>query len=154
MSSFTYSFLSIVAAISDPNGTFSIGSGAGASDEGITITMADDKASLVVGADGQGMHSLHAAKNGTVTVRLLKTSPTNALLQDLYAACTSSPANYGASTITIRDPYRGDVITCQGCGFRKFPDISYGKDGAMQEWTWNAAQIDQVLGTGTPTAVF
>lgn len=154
MSSYTYSFLSIVAAISDPNGTFSIGSGAGASDEGITITMADDKASLVVGADGQGMHSLHAAKNGTVTVRLLKTSPTNALLQDLYSATTSSPADYGGSTIVIRDPNRGDVVTCRGCGFRKFPDIAYGKDGAMQEWVWNAAAIDQVLGTGTPTAVF
>ncbi len=32
-------------------------------DEGITIAMTDDKTSMVTGADGSGMFSLHAAKS-------------------------------------------------------------------------------------------
>ena len=153
MASNTYSFLDVQAAIKGPNGSFSIGNGAGASDEGITIAQADDRGSLVVGADGYGMHSLHAAKSGTVTVRLLKTSPTNALLQDMFNVDTSSSANYGQNTISIRNPVSGDSVTCKGCGFRKQPDIVYGKDGGMYEWTWNAAQIDIVLGVGTPAVL-
>ncbi|WP_089177148.1 phage protein [Bosea sp. AS-1] len=153
MASNTYSFLDVQAAIDGPNGSFSIGNGAGSSDEGITVAQAEDRGSLVVGADGYGMHSLHAAKNGSVTVRLLKTSPTNAMLMDMFNIDTSSSANYGQNTISIRNPVSGDSVTCVGCGFRKVPDVVYGKDGGMMEWTWNAAQIDYVLGTGTPAVL-
>lgn len=154
MASYAYSFLDIVAAIKGPNGSFSLGNGAGVADEGITITMTDDKNTMIPGADGQVMHSLHAAKTGTVTLRLLKTSPTNALLQDMYAADTSSSAVHGHNTIVVRDPSRGDVLSCQGCAFKKFPDMSYAKDGNIVEWMWDAAVVDQLLGTGTPAAVF
>lgn len=154
MASFAYSFLDIVAAIKGPNGSFSIGSGAGVAEEGITIAMADAKNTMMIGADGQGMHSLHAGKSGTVTVRLLKTSPTNALLQDMYVADTASSATHGQNTIVIRDPTRGDVISCKGCAFQKFPDMAYAKDGNIVEWMWDSAEIDQLLGTGTPAVVF
>lgn len=154
MSSFTYSFISIAASIKDPNGTFSIGSGAGVAKEGITIAFVDDKGSLITGADGQGMHSLHASRAAVITLRLLKTSPTNALLQDLYDATTASPADYGASSIVLRDPNRGDVASCLGCGMRKFPDTVYDDAGPLMEWSWNSARTSILLGTGTPTAVF
>jgi len=153
MASFAYSFLDIVAAIKGPNGSFSIGSGAGAAEEGITVAMIDAKNTMMIGADGQGMHSLHAGKGGTVTVRLLKTSPTNALLQDMYFADTASSATHGQNTIVIRDPARGDVISCKGCAFQKFPDMTYAKDGNVVEWMWDSAEVDQLLGTGTPAVV-
>lgn len=153
MAAYTYSFADVQAAIKGPNGSFSLGSGAGPSEEGISITMAEDKGTLTVGADGTGMHSLHAAKHGTVTVRVLKTSPVNSLLMDMYRLDTSSGANYGQATITVRDPIRGDSITCSFCGFRKAPDISFAKEGGVNEWSWNAAEIDQVLGNGKPAAI-
>lgn len=153
MASYTYSFLDCQAAIKDDAGSFSLGNGAGAAEEGISISYVDDKGSLMTGADGQGMHSLHAGKAGTVTVRVLKTSPVNAQLSDLYNATTQSGAAYGRSTISVRDPVRGDDIVCSGCGIRKHPDLAFAKDGGMQEWVWNAAQVDVKLGTGQPSAV-
>lgn len=153
MASYAYSFLDIVAAITGPNGSFSIGNGAGVAEEGITITMIDAKNTMVIGADGQGMHSLHAGKGGTVTLRLLKTSPTNAQLQDMYSADTASSANHGRNTIVIRDPSRGDVASAKFCAFQRFPDTTYSKDGNVVEWVWDSAEVDVLLGTGTPAVV-
>ena len=45
----------------------------------------------------RGMHSLHADKSGTITVNLLKTSPTNAKLSVMYNAQSLSSAT-GATT--------------------------------------------------------
>lgn len=153
MASKTYSFLDIQCAIEGPNGSFSLGSDAGVAEEGITFSFADDKATVMMGAGGQGMHSLHAAKNGTVTVRLLKTSPVNSLLQDMYNADTASSADYGQNTISLRNPVNGDSHTAADCGFRKFPDLVNGKVGQMLEWTFNSLAIDPILGTGTPSAL-
>jgi hypothetical protein len=103
-----------------------------------------------MGADGSGMHSLHMSKAGTVTIRLLKTSPVNAQLMDMYNADTSSAAVFGRNTITVRDPVRGDSITCAFCGFRKPPDLAWAKDGNTHEWVFNSAEIDRILGQQLP----
>lgn len=144
----TYSFLDVHATINGPGGQIRIGSGAAVSEEGITVTMDDDKNSKVIGADGEGMHSLHAGKAGKVTVRLLKTSPTNAKLQQMYSLQTSSSALHGRNTITVTDVARGDLVVARECAFVKFPDLGYAKDGAMQEWVFDAIKVDQKLGAG------
>lgn len=148
----SYSFLDVQATMVGPTGNFQLGSGAGNAEEGISISMIDDKGSLTVGADGSAMHSLHAGKAGTVTVRLLKTSPTNALLAAAYAAQTASSALYGQNTILIRNPVSGDTISARQCGFRKLPDIGYAKVAGTQEWVFNAGQVDMLLGSGNPEA--
>ena len=147
MSSNTYSFLDVNASIVGPGGGFSIGNGAGVSEEGITTTANDDIGNMLIGADGSGMHSLHADKSGKVTVRLLKTSPTNQLLSALYAFQTATGAAYGQNTIVIIDKSRGDVITASQCGFAKAPDIAYAKDGGTLEWVFNAVRIERTLGS-------
>lgn len=141
-----------MAAISGPNGAFDFGAGSGNTEGGITVTMTEDKSTMTVGADGQVMHSLHAGKSGMVTVRLQKTSPTNALLSTMYALDTASGIAHGKDTITIRDLSRGDTITCQQCAFAKFADITYAKEGGEQIWTWHAGIIDFILGSGLPVA--
>lgn len=144
----TYSFLDVTAAIIGPGGSFSLGSGTGAAEEGITVEMTEDKNSMVTGADGSVMHSLHAGKSGTVTVRLLKTSPVNAQLSAMYAFQTASSALHGQNVISIRDLARGDVITCQQVAFKRMTPVNYGKDGGTNEWTFDAGQIDTFLGAG------
>lgn len=150
----SYSFADCQAAISGPNGSFSLGAGAGAAEEGITIAQLDDKGSMQVGADGFAMHSLHMSRAGRLTLRVLKTSPVNALLSKMYNDDSSSAAVWGKNTIRISDPARGDEITCQGVAFQKLPDVSFAKDGNVHEWSFNCAQIDYILGTGTPAAQF
>lgn len=145
-----YSFLDVNAAISGPNGSFSFSNTAGVADEGITISMEGDKSTLTTGADGFPMFSLHAAKNGSVMIRLQKTSPYNSLLSKMYNADTASSANFGQNTITISNAVRGDTTVCQSCGFRKHPDNLYAKEAGNVEWTFSCGTIDIILGTGAP----
>lgn len=146
----TYSFLSVQAEINGPNGRVTLGNGAGAAEEGISITQTERRNTMTVGAGGDGMHSLHAGRSGTVTVRLLKTSPTNALLMSMSNADHASAANHGQNVIVIRDVDRGDVISCAECAFANKPDLSFAKVGNTVEWTFDSVRIDYILGVGTP----
>jgi hypothetical protein len=146
----TYSFLDSMVAISGPNGAFSIGGpDVGSSEGGVTIVFTEDKNTMTIGGGGDGMHSLHAGKSGTLTVRELKTAPVNAKLSTMYKLDTVSGRQHGKNTISIRDLARGDVITASECAFAKFPDTTYAKDGGEMVWTFHAIRIDVDLGDGT-----
>ena len=147
----TYSFLDVQATLVGPGGAISLGSGAGTAEEGITIERLDDKDSMVIGSDGTPMHSLHASKAGTVSIRVLKTSPVNFQLATMYALQTVSSALHGQNVLTISDTNRGDVTTCQSVAFRRFTGITYAKDANMNEWAFNAGIIDTLLGVGRPS---
>lgn len=144
----TYSFLDVLAAIVGPGGSFQLGSGAGAAEEGITVDPSADIDVMTIGADGQGMHSLVANKGGRLVIRLLKTSPVNAQLQAMLAFQRTSGANHGQNTITITNRQSGDAITGQMAAFAKQPTISYAKEGGMIEWEFNAILTDVGLGAG------
>ena len=146
----TYSFKDVTAVYAGPGGTFQLGDGSGASEEGLTIDFIDDKGAMTIGAGGEVMHSLHAGKAATLTVRLLKTSPTNFLLSRAYNIETASSALFGVGTLVIRNPVTGDIITCRQVGFKKQPPITYAKDGGSNEWVFNCGLVDQILGIGAP----
>ena len=99
------------------------------------------------------MHSLRAAQNGTLMIRLLKISTLNRSLCNAYNFQTGSSANHGRNTVVIADPVRGDTITCTGVAFRKFPNISYATEGGTQEWAFNCSRISYALGDGTTVNV-
>lgn len=143
----TYSFLEVSATLTGPTGHIELGYGAAVADEGITIAMAGDKNTMLIGADGEGMHSLHADKSGQITVRLLKTSPTNAKLQHMYNAQQLTPTLWGQNVIVVRIPRTGETTTARSCAFKKKPDLTYAKDGDLVEWVFDAIKIDTVLGT-------
>lgn len=105
--------------LTSDDGVVDIGYGAAIADEGITFAMAGDKNTMTVGADGEGMHSLHCDKSGQVTVRLLKASPTNAKLMNLYNIQQSSTAKWGKNTITMNHSGSGDNYTATKCAFKK-----------------------------------
>lgn len=144
----TYSFKDVKASIVGPGGGFQLADGAGAAEEGITVSQAAEIDEMTIGADGSGMHSLVANKAGRVTVRLLKTSPVNALLATMAAFQRTSGINHGQNTISIVNKVSGDAITCQLAAFAKIPDINYAKAGGTIEWEFNSIQIDVALGAG------
>lgn len=143
----TYGFQNCSATIIGPGGVFQLGYGAGVSDEGITIDFAEDRNTMVVGADGSVMHSLHAAKHGNVTVRLLKTSPTNHMLSVMAALQFTMTALHGINIISVTDHASGDTILCRACAFKKPPALTFGKDAGTHEWAFHAGMIDEMLGT-------
>lgn len=141
-----YSFLNVVGAITGPGGSINLGMGSGAAEEGFTISPSGDISTMQMGADGSGQHSLHADKSGKITLRLLKTSPTNKQLSAMYAAQTATAAAHGQNTISIVDKIRGDSITATGVAFEKAPDITYGKEAGFNEWVFACIAIDRTLG--------
>lgn len=144
-----YSFLDVSAAITGPGGSFQL-TGQGNAEEGISVEALEDKNIMTVGADGQAMHSLVASAAATVTVRVLKTSPLNAQLQNLYNYQTASSSRHGQNTITIRDAARGDNVTIEQCAFARQPTIGYATDGGLLEWVFHGAICKPIIGTGTP----
>lgn len=145
----TYSFLNTNCAIVGPGGSINLGAGSANAKEGIKIEAINPIDSMLIGADGEGMHSLHADKSGKVTVNLLKTSPVNQKLSLMYAFQTSSAANHGRNTITLANSVTQDVITCQGVAFEKAPELTYAEEGGINTWTFNAVKIDRSLGAAT-----
>src|SRR5580692_10856785 len=134
MTAHTYSFLNFQCAIVGPGGVAVPGGQSGASDEGVSFEQREDQGTLTIGAGGEGMHSLHADKSGRISVRLLKTSPINAILQQMYNLQRSNAANWGKNTITGADTARGDAISAFDCAFLRGTGVTYAKDGNMNEW--------------------
>jgi len=143
----TYSFLDVVATLTGPGGSLSLGSGSGNSEEGISIEPSDDIGSMVVGADGTVMHSLHANRSGTVTVRLLKTSPRNANLSLMYDLQTTTSANHGQNTLVVQLSGTGEMISLTEVAFKRAPNLTYAKEGGTNEWVFNAGHVSRTFGT-------
>jgi hypothetical protein len=95
------------------------------------------------------MHSLHASNVGTITVRLLKTSPVNATLDAMYNFQRSSAANTGQNTLRVTDVQRGDVLNGSQMAFVKRPDLTWAMDGGTNEWVFRGNVIES-LGAGIP----
>lgn len=144
----TYSFLDVTATIVGPNVTTTLGSGSGNAEEGITVAFNEDQSTMTIGADGSGMHSIHGGQAGAISVRLLKSSPTNKILEAAYYAERANPSAAGQNTIVISWLGGGDVYSGRQCAFRKFPDNSYGKDANMLEWAFNVINLNALLGNG------
>lgn len=144
----TYSFLDVNAAIVGPGGAIPLGAGSGNAEEGITVETAAEMDGMTIGADGSGVHSLYADRSGKVTVRLLKTSPFNALLNAMKEFQRASASTHGGNTLTIINKVSGDVITCEETGFARDPANAYGKMANIIEWEFNSIRITQALGAG------
>jgi len=141
-----YSFLDVQAAIVGPGGVINLGVGAAASEEGISIDPTSDLNTMQIGADGEGQHSLSANKSARITVRLLKTSPTNQLLSQMMEFQAASASLHGQNTITIHDSNRGDTITARQVAFSKRPPNAYASQAGMLEWTFDCIKVDSTLG--------
>lgn len=143
----TYSFLNTVATISGPGAPLvNMGAGAAVAEEGITIEATEDKNVMTIGADGQGQHSLVSSNACTVTVRLLKTSPTNAALGIMYDVQSASSALWGQNVLNVVNTGTGDATIIQSAAFKKKPTITYAKEGGIMEWTFDGIAANTVFG--------
>lgn len=145
----TYSFLDVQGSITGPGIAAQLGNGAGVAKEGISVEMLEEKDLMTIGADGEIMHSLRGSNAGRITVRLLKTSPTNAVLSQAYNFQKSSSANWGKNVMRFSNTVVGDVITADTIAFAKQTGITYAEDASMNEWTFYG-RVNMLLGSGVP----
>jgi hypothetical protein len=124
--------------LTSAEGVVDLGYGAAIADEGITFAMAGDKNTMTVGADGEGMHSLHADNSGQVTVRLLKTSPTNAKLMNIYIAQKASPKKWGKTQSHLTMQVQVITTRHQSAHLRKHLIIQMLK--MAQQWNGYSTQ--------------
>lgn len=146
----TYSFMDVQAVITGPNcnGLMIGGPQVASAEEGLTITLGEETNTQMIGADGSVMNSLHASRAGTITARLMKTSPINKALMAVYNFQRNQSSLWGRNTLTIRDVARGDTYTCHGVAFTRFPSNSYAKTGNTLEWEFAVSLMDPNLGGG------
>ncbi|XTZ36844.1 phage structural protein [Salmonella enterica] len=142
----TYSFMDVTATLTGIGGFVDIGAGSANSEEGLVVAMGGAKNTMTVGADGEVMHSLNANKSGTITVTLLKTSPVNQRLAQMYSRQSISSSMWGNNVIVIRNKTSGDVITARSVAFQKLPDNANGTTGGNMSWVFDCGKIDQMLG--------
>ena len=148
----TYSFQQVVASIVGPGGNINVGAGAGISADGITIETVGQKNNMITGADNSGTHSLISVDASTTTIRILKTSPTNAQLMNMYQLQKLSSATWGANLITLRDSARGDLAILAKAAFQNPPNLTYATEAGFNEWIFDVLDTTIILGTGTPEA--
>lgn len=144
----TYSFQTVFATLAGPGGNINLAAGAGAAEEGVSTELVEETDSMKIGAGGEVSHSLHAARAGKITVRLLKTSPTNQLLMNMYNLQRDSPKTWANSTLVITNIAVGDSISCSGVAFEKTPPNNWAKEAGTLEWVFNCSQMEQTLGSG------
>lgn len=128
------------------NGVVLGGPQAASAEEGMTITFGEETNTQTIGADGSVMNSLHASRAGTATFRLLKTSPLNKALMEIYNYQRQQSSRWGRNHITVRDLARDDQYTLDGCAFVRVPTNSYAKIGNTIEWEFHVSLIDPRLG--------
>lgn len=142
----TYSFQDVTASLSGPSGVIDLGFGSAVTKEGITVSLAQTRNTMTGSADGEYMHSLKADKTGTITIRLLYTSPVNAKLQTAFNAQQQSSSLWGNNVITIRNKGNSETVVARGCAFQRQPDIVYSEEGQVREWVFDCGKIDTVTG--------
>lgn len=143
----TYSFQQVTATLTGASGVINLGYGSATTKEGITVTQTQPRNAMMVGSDGSVMHSLRCDKSGTVTVRLLETSPVNAQLQVMYDAQSLTPSAWGANVLVIVNKGNNETTTCRNVAFQNAPTVTYAEDGSMKVWVFDCGQIDRVTGT-------
>jgi hypothetical protein len=144
-----YSFLNIQASIVGPGLTAQIGASAGAAKEGLSTAFDEDKSVITTGSDGSIMTTVRASMTGTITVRLLKTSPVNVLLSRAFNFQRSSAINWGGNIIRVVDKVRGDVVTGRQMSFVKHADNVWSEEANILEWTFRGI-VNEVVGAGLP----
>ena len=144
----TYSFLDTRVSINGPGGVINLGQGAAVAEEGITFEKLEEDDLMIIGADGSGMHSLNPSRSYRITVRLLKTSPVNQQLWQMYAVQKASSGAWGNNVISLKNSVTGDSATAAQTAFAKFPTVTWAKNPTINEWTFNSIDCSLSLGGG------
>lgn len=143
MSTTTYSFLDLAGALAHPTVGAYLFTGAGVGE--VNVTMATEKTTHDVAADGSVMVSKVAGNNGTITIHAQQTSDLHKWLLDWYNALLLGPVSDWAMTAaTLRNSSDGTSHVATGMSPQKIPDKAYQAQGQKVTWVLMAADIQSM----------
>ncbi len=144
----TYSFKDVSGAFAHPlAGAFIFGGQIGMGQ--ISISMATDKTSHDVAADGTVMVSFISGDNGAIDIEVQQTSELHSFLLAWYnliktASDLGDVSNWASAAITIRSLLDGASHVIQGLSPSKIPDKVYAAQGGKITWHLMAADVQNL----------
>jgi len=112
----------------------------------IRIEPADDAWKAKVGVDGKVSRSRNNNRMATVTVTLMATSKSNALLTALYNSDRLSPNGAGIGAFQMKDLQGASLNFAAACWIKRIPTIEYGAEVGEREWQFDVDEL--LLGEG------
>jgi hypothetical protein len=114
----------------------------------IKIEYNEDNVTLKVGTQGDAVRTINQNRSAKITVTLLQSSPTNALLSELVLADRprdrNKPAGKGAGPSTVRDLNGTMLARAQNTWITKSPMAEYAKESGTREWVFETDDLDLV----------
>lgn len=138
----TYSFSDVTMTISHPAlGQCTVtGEGIGS----INITMATDRTTHDIAADGSVMVSKIKGRNGAIGLSVQQISSLNKWMTKWYNYLeTAATSEWAKTSVTVRSPIMGETIKATGVSPQKLADKPYQAQGQQINWNLMAADIQQ-----------
>lgn len=105
-------------------------------DEFAGITKAEDSFTYKAGVDGEGTRSENKNSYHIVTITLMRTSKSNAVLCAIHNGDIAVPGGAGIAPILIRDRQGLSVFTAAEAWITKLPDNVYSKEANTIAWVF------------------
>lgn len=115
-----------------------------AEDSFVTCEFSSDTYSKKTGADGEVTRSRNPDDSGTITIKLMASSESNAYLSAL--AITDKKTLLGTVPILIKDNNGTDVVAGTECWVTKQPKQEYGKEVGDREWKFEVSNLEMFAG--------
>lgn len=118
--------------------------------DAISIEPLGDRWAEIVGSDGSILRVDTGQKAFTVTINLMQSSASNAILMACYLADTETPGGV-LLPFTYKDPNANDAFFSPKAWIKRLPTMGRGNKGNTQTWTLIAADgIFFAGGIGSP----
>lgn len=113
------------------------------------VTMATEKTTHTVAADGTVMITYIAGDNGSIAIEVQQTSDAHKFFLEAYntlkaLADQGNITSWGAGAITLRNLLDGSMHVATGVSFPKIPDKVYAAQGQNITWNLMCADIQNI----------
>ncbi len=114
--------------------------------EFIKVERDTDAFTDVAGTDGGVARAKQHDKRATITLTLLQTSDSNALLSTLYALDTNGDNGAGVGPFLLKDRGGLTVHAAEHCWIQKLPDVTLDKGVTARQWKIRVASLESFEG--------
>ena len=107
--------------------------------DAVTVERNEDAFTLLIGADGEGTRSKSNNRSGRVTVRLLQTSESNAILNAFAKADDLSDT--GLQPLLVKDASGNSLYSAELAWIVKMPAATLGAEAGDREWVFETDNL-------------
>ncbi len=100
----------------------------------------------VVGTDGSVTRSKTKDERATITVVLMQTADSNAVLAALSLVDRAAPNGAGVGALFIRDRQGTSLYEADELWISKSPDATFDREATSREWTFRVAKLRDFTG--------